>query len=145
MNLPDFFYYGSLGDGHHFHDPETGYMSRQSAVAKAIPWGYSVDQDLCPRRSDKGSRVYQGDALLHHKAEWTALAFRDRSGDSRPGSCSVFLAQGTWTFDEMVAQAELRFPELWKRLAEHRIEIRLVAERHEKARTDIEFSGGRGD
>lgn len=51
---------------------------------------------------------------LHHG--WTLMAFWDRSGDSRFGSYSIFLAEGVFSFDEMVAFASARFPSVWQRI-----------------------------
>lgn len=49
-------------------------------------------------------------------AVWTALSMWDRSGDTRPGSHSIFLALGVFTEDEMWAIAARDFPEVVKRI-----------------------------
>lgn len=74
------------------------------------PWGHNIDSGLCPKDSD-----VQGRAIIHHKDQWTALSFWDRSVDRRGGSNSNFLAEGTHTFDEMVAIAKENFPEIMAR------------------------------
>lgn len=62
------------------------------------PWGDSIDG-----RAMYPSNGRQGHAALHHKDGWTALCINDRSVDSRPGSHSAFLTEGTLTFDAMLA------------------------------------------
>ena len=57
----------------------------------------------------------EGKAALHYKGGWTALAFWDRSVDSRPGSNSVFLAEGTHQFEDMVVLAQQSFPSIMQR------------------------------
>ena len=61
------------------------------------PWGYEVDGRLCP----SGPEI-EGSALIHHKDGWTALAFWDRSIDKRGKCNSVFLAEGDFSFKDMV-------------------------------------------
>lgn len=76
------------------------------------PWGYSVDGGLFP----KGARIAQGEAAVFHRDGWTALAFPDRSVDSRPGSWSVFCIPETLPFDEALVCARAAFPEVFERL-----------------------------
>lgn len=57
-----------------------------------IPWD-KIDGTLNPSER-------QGEAAIHHKGRWTALAFADRSEDSRPGSNSVFFFEGILTFQQ---------------------------------------------
>lgn len=74
------------------------------------PWGMSLDADLCPE-----GRQFEGVARLHHKDGWTGLAFWDRSVDTRGNSHSTFIAEGTYTFDEMLTAAKAQWPEVWAR------------------------------
>jgi hypothetical protein len=76
-----------------------------------VPWGYHIDQALCPF----GPQT-EGLAKLNYKDGWTALAFWDRSVDSRPGSNSVFVLEGTHDFPTMLSHARDRFPEVIERL-----------------------------
>jgi len=57
----------------------------------------------------------QGVARLHHFNGCTLLAFWDRTGDSRPGSNSVFFIPGRVLFDEAVEAARKAFPGIWRR------------------------------
>lgn len=73
-----------------------------------------IDGGLCPQ-VDRENQQIEGAAALHHKGGWTALAFWDRSGDHRPGSNSVFIFRGELTFDDAVARAKEKFPDVWGR------------------------------
>lgn len=70
---------------------------------KTVPYWASEDQE-------------QGRARMHFISGWTVMAFWDRSGDSRGGSSSAFLAEGEFTFDEMCVLARLHFPAVWARI-----------------------------
>lgn len=111
MSVPDILYYGCYGEsGHHFWTEDLFLNPRWAMVTKEIPWGTEVDGGLCPR-----GRQVQGLALLHQKDGWTALAFWDRSVDSRPGSHSAFLVRQTLDFEAMVAVCKETFPRVWDR------------------------------
>lgn len=99
-----FYYFGCIGDTGHYLWMSPWAHAPHIIMHKDNPWGTSIDGKLCP----PGAQV-QGQALLHHLNGWTALAFWDRSVDSRPGSCSVFLATYTVSFDEMLELARARF------------------------------------
>ncbi len=107
--------------GHGFHIP--GGASARSAY-DAVPWSVvEVDGALAPRVTASGEATRrdpecsQGVARLHHRDGWTALSFWDRTGDSRPGSHSTFLLErDDASFDEMVAMARERFPQIMGRL-----------------------------
>lgn len=123
------FYFGCHREaGHYWWRP--GMRSLRSEETAGVPWGYWVDSILCPgyvknepyRRSKP---EIEGEALLHHKDGWTALAFWDRSVDKRGGCNSNFFAEGTHSFDEMVKIAQEHFPEVWKRFP---FEVRLAEE-----------------
>lgn len=75
------------------------------------PWGSYPDGTLVPTTTYEN-----GLALLHHKDGWTALAFHDQSGDTRPGSHSTFLVRGTYTFDEMLALAKAQWSGVFARM-----------------------------
>lgn len=80
-----------------------------------LPWwkNEGIDGTLC----HQGIAQEEGIAKLHHKYGWTALAFWDRSIDHRRGSNSVFLAEGTFTFEEMLSKIESFFPKILKRFS----------------------------
>jgi hypothetical protein len=85
------------------------------------PWK-AFDGTLCvgvghvsrPEFTDREKQI-EGAALLHHLDDWTALAFWDRSIDSRYGSNSAFLLEGRFTFDEACRVAREAFPRVWAR------------------------------
>ena len=103
---PKVFYFGVLDHGHFMYEPGDSLYLRELAQ----PWGEDVDGDLCPTSYENGL------ALLHHKDGWTALSFRDQSGDTRPGSHSTFLVRGTFTFDEMLALAKAQWADVFARM-----------------------------
>ena len=47
---------------------------------------------------------------------WTVLSFWDRTGDTRIGSNSAFIADCPMTFDEICQKAKETYPELWDRI-----------------------------
>lgn len=113
------YYFGCwLHPGHFFFEPGMKRAPREVARSRhssdrdqpqIVPWGYGVDGQLCPRRGR------QGEALVHHRDGWTALAFWDRSVDDRGGSNSVFLFEATLDFPAALAKARETFPEVFAR------------------------------
>ena len=100
------FYFGCKKSlGHYLYSSDG-----KSRKIDIIPWGYDIDGLLAPSTTSK-----QGKALLHHKDGWTALSFWDNSVDKRPKSCSTFLAQGIFDFEQMKAIAKDNFPDIWER------------------------------
>jgi len=98
--------------GHHLYDV------RGAKKVMLLPWP-SLDCVLCPNDAGpfvESTNQIEGDALLHHKYGWTALAFWDQSGDPLPGSHSVLVAHGTLSFDEMRALIATCFPYVHKRI-----------------------------
>lgn len=94
----------------------------ESNFTRTNPWGYQVDGGLCPPQS-----FGQGRARLHQKDGWTAIAFWDMTVDTRPGSNSVYLAEGTFTFDQMVEMAKTRFADRWNKMG---FQVSLVGASH---------------
>lgn len=93
------FYFGCIpeaGGGHRYWKFSNGHRIGWLDGVPG-PWGDSID-------STKISPAYgrQGDAYMHYKDGWTALAIVDRTGDSRPGSRSVFITEGHLSFDAML-------------------------------------------
>lgn len=126
------FYFGCVDTSGHYlhsnHGREYGFGELPSSdhpnvVPKddlaGFPWGWWIDGDLQPQ----GDQT-EGRCVVHHVAsEWTALAFWDRSVDKRPGSCSVFIAEGHHLFAGMVMLFKATFPRVIQRfrfpLTEH--------------------------
>jgi len=108
------FHYGCANNskGHYVHTGKglNPYGPEKNSFLETNPWGYEVDSGLCP----KGPEI-AGRALIHHKDGWTAMSFWDRSVDTRGKSNSNFFAEGTHTFDEMVAIAKEHFTEIMAR------------------------------
>lgn len=102
MNI---YYFGCWKELGHYLWNKHGYT-----VKNQTPW-QDIDAFLCPN----GPQI-QGVVKIHHKDGWTAMAFWDRSVDKRPGSNSVFIAEGIYTFEEMKNIAEKNFLSIWKRL-----------------------------
>lgn len=120
----------------HFWRPAARYPQDPSPYEpRGCPWGdRQIDGTLCrfPTTSPDNGRVenvereqIEGLARLHRKDGWTAIAYWDRSGpDDRMGCNSNFVAEGTFTFEEMLALARRHFPRLIERTV-GKFEIRL--------------------
>lgn len=97
--------------GHYLHSPEIPRDLEErralSNITRTNPWGRQIDGGLCPKNTQM-----EGYALIHRKDGWTALAFWDRSVDSRPGSNSVFLADVDCDFAELLRVAYENFPDI---------------------------------
>jgi len=65
----------------------------------------------------------EGKAKLTHYNGWTILGWRDNTVDVRPGSHSNLCAEGTHSFEEMLAIGQEHFPEVMSR---QHMEITLV-------------------
>lgn len=115
-------YYGPWKEAGHYFFTETGrWLEREER--NRIPWKeHDIDGVLQPGcRLEDGRPVCQGPrteghALLHHKAGWTALSFWDSSVDTRPGCNSTYVAEGVFTFEQMVELAKSRFAVRWNRM-----------------------------
>lgn len=90
--------------GHYLWGP-----GMQRVRSDDLPWK-KLNGELAPPRARPGH------AALHHLDGWTALAFWDRSVDSRPGSNSVFLFPDVLDFEEAVIRAVKEFPEVFEQM-----------------------------
>ena len=111
--MNDIFFFGcAKGDQSGHRMKASRYSTNDYMVANRFmysnPWRHSIDGSLAPA----GREQKQGQALLHRKNGWTAISFWDRTGDSRMGSNSAFLAKGDYTFAEMINLASAAFPEI---------------------------------
>lgn len=134
MDKPRMFYFGPWKEAGHYFFNEGGFTVWEDKI-KGFPFGHCagrvmVDGRLqpgCPDPKDRLERrtrpEIEGEALLHHINGWTALCFWDRSVDKRGACNSNYFAEGTFTFEEMVAAAKSRFAERWGRM---KFEVRLV-------------------
>jgi hypothetical protein len=115
--MTDVFYFGCIRvAGHYLFDPRT----QRSVYDVPHPWQGEphIDGGLAPaKRAERYNIVEapQGQAALHYKRGWTALAFWDRTVDSRGACSSTFLAKGFFDYDELVDLAKAQWPALWER------------------------------
>jgi hypothetical protein len=107
--------------GHYLYTP-SGFPEYQDSVPRFLHPD-QIDGKLCPVETSAPYGQPEGLALLHDMpSEWTAIAFWDRSGDSRPNSNSIFLAKGKYGFHQMLSISRDAFPSIWKRFS---FEVRL--------------------
>ena len=116
------FYFGCWGHntGHTLRDAD-GSVHRDIVLPQALRFT-RLDAGYC----DPTCSQAQGRALLHHVAGWTVLALWDRTVDTRFGSNSAFLVEGTHGFAEVCDQARAAFPLVWQRL--HKVAGVLLAD-----------------
>lgn len=97
-------------------------------VREGGPWSYST-LDAAPldshgRNTGRGlvpadPEQQEGVWRLTHKDGWTALGAWDRSVDTRRGSVSVFVAEGTHGELDMLRITSTAFPSVWDRIQRH--------------------------
>jgi hypothetical protein len=106
------YYYGCIDRvGHNLFAPD-GKTFGCNRRPEGCPFsGSRLDGSYAMRTKEQP----QGVALWHHIQGWSIISFWDRSVDPRGGSSSTFVAEGLYTFDEMVEKAKLAFPQVWKR------------------------------
>ena len=98
-------YFGCANDsGHFLYDGEWDKVAWRD-YKTVHPFGDAIDGEFTPL-----GLVIEGSPALHHTKGWTVLAWWDNSVDGRPGSHATFLAEGTWTFDQMLAEAKAKYP-----------------------------------
>ena len=106
------YYLGCIdGKGHYLFPNRADKNGLYWPKNKCIPWGYEADTGLCTKNGNQR----QGHALIHHKDNWTAMAWWDRTIDERPGSNSVLFVEGTHNFHEMVGLLQTFWLEVFKR------------------------------
>ena len=102
------YYYGcNKESGHFLFRPDR--ITTTRLQDSGLPWEH-IDGTLCPQTTPQ-----QGVAKIHHKQGWTAIAFWDKSIDSRTGSNSVFLAEGIHGFYHMIEFSKKHFPKIFNR------------------------------
>lgn len=125
------YYFGPLKQSGHylFHEDGEQVSLHEMSLEPPHPWHEREDGALQPGRVfwrgrwvQRGPMV-EGEALIHHFGGWTALSFWDSTIDTRPGSSSTYIAEGTFTFEQMVEMARMRFAERWNRM---KFEVRLA-------------------
>jgi hypothetical protein len=104
---PDILYFGwSEPSGHGLKSSKT----YPHPTWNSTPWGNNIDSGLCPRPESVDGKISE-----HHKDGWTAIAFWDRSGDSRPNSNTAFFVCCTMTTDELLVWSRKQWPEVFNR------------------------------
>lgn len=87
-----------------------GWTRKEGNKKALIPWGWMIDGKLIPQHYG------EGEAALHHKDGWTALAFWDMSVDTRPRSVSCFLFDAPdLEYHQAIRAAMETFPTIWER------------------------------
>lgn len=102
--------------GHHLWSPDGTLHRHQSAH---LPWP-EVDGELTPGNRNRYGDVdardqVEGMARLHHAADWTAVAWWDRSVDKRPGSNAALFVPGTVDMQPALAIGAEHFPSIFAR------------------------------
>lgn len=110
------YYFGCWGGYGHYLWQQNGRHPQPSTILD-LPWKEKdLDCTLCPRyQRYSTNQQNEGEALLHHKNGWTALAFWDRSIDKRHGSNSVLLIQKEVTLEEAIEIFKQEYPSIWSR------------------------------
>ena len=122
-------YFGVLDpkqSGHHLYDPDLRAL-RDSSLPAWLKMS-NLDGDFCIHRPGQP----QGVALVHHLGDVindvTVMAMWDRTGDSRPGSSSTFVVEGTHDFEAMCKHASEAFPSVWKRICSKPVTLGSICE-----------------
>lgn len=92
--------------GHDLHSKEG-----QADIYKDTPWGVHLDGGLLKALPD----FTYGYWIEAHVDDWTAVAFWDRSGDSRPGSNSAFIVHDNVDGNQLFKMAREQWPEVFSR------------------------------
>lgn len=108
------YYFGCwLTSGHYYWKPcPDGYPVKEWHAEKHSPWGLSIDTEVAP----KGINQRQGICAVEHLNGWTALAYWDRSTDSRPNCNAALVAEGAFNFEQMMELFRHHFPKVLRRL-----------------------------
>lgn len=102
-------YFGCIGKAGHY-----AWVSERShgGYGGWNRWFMEQDGKLAPRDHQR-----EFEPTIHHLFDdtVTVIAYWDRSVDTRPGSNSMFLAEGRFALDEMLAMARDQFPTVYTR------------------------------
>lgn len=104
------FFFGKWGDGGHhlYHQDGT-----KASKGEELPW---TESSLDSGALDPKGSTKQGVAAVHWVRGWTAVALHDFTGDSRPGSHSVFLFEGRIELADINQAIQDHYPDLHARL-----------------------------
>lgn len=118
--MPEVLYFGSMKHGGHYLQSTRIQDNTCTRPIGSQPWGSIIDSGLASvipklKEGNGWAESYRG-VHLYHKAGWTALAFWDQSGDSRPGSNTVFLAAiEKATIPQIIRWAQVQWPRVFER------------------------------
>lgn len=139
VNEPFMVYFGPWERSGHFMFDERGLEVPYREGETLTAWPYNeIDGTLQPGRVlwrdhwIQQGPMREGDAVVHHKDGWTALAIWDSSVDKRPGCSSTYIAKGTFTFEQMVEMAKARFSERWNKMRFQVIDVTSDSSKGEK-------------
>lgn len=105
------YYFGCMSDiGHFLYDENGRYVYRKCTDKPEL--SHSLDGGYWPK--DKGQPQSVG--ALSYENNWSILSCWDRSIDSRYGSHSTFIIEGTHTFDEILVAIKKHFPQVMARM-----------------------------
>jgi hypothetical protein len=109
-------YFGCWGrePGHFFRSANGQRLGYYEQVVKELPFD-GVDNKLTPQKGELGREV-QGAAKLTVKGGWTALAFADRSVDTRGASNAAFIFHAELNFEQALEAARALFPPFFERI-----------------------------
>lgn len=110
--MTEHLYYGcDLGHAGHFWHPSAARRTCDPhGHPDGCPFGYDVDgwvQPADPREVEGRCRI---ETRVNATGPWTCIGWWDRSGDTRPGSCSAFVAKGAHDFAAMLVLLNEAFP-----------------------------------
>jgi hypothetical protein len=104
--LFDILYFGwSYPSGHTLHS-RVRHLRYDST-----PWGNDLDTGLLKDLPDNPDGRY----VIEQRDGWTAIAFWDRSGDSRPNSNTAFLVAAIMPGNHLLELARKQWPEIFAR------------------------------
>lgn len=105
---------GKHTTGHYLHDRH-GVKPR--GLARVESYLERRFDGVLPPHPERDYGLYQATVTVFPGMGYTALAWWDRSADSRPGSNSVIWAPGTdWQPEALVNEARALFPWVFERL-----------------------------
>lgn len=103
--------FGCIGQPGHYLHSRRGIDFR----LESTPWGSKLDGGLLTDDYYRADTTPTGHWREHHKDGWTAVSFWDRSGDSRPGCNTTFLAKAELTGEELIELARAQWPHVFSR------------------------------
>ncbi len=115
------YYFGCWGDKGHYLWTPAGDTLRRDTRDVATPW--TIREMDAPSNApilQPAETRAQGVWRLSHRGGWTAIGCHDYTADSRPGSVSVFVAEGEHDLPAMERIAAEYFPAVWARITRAR-------------------------